>query len=111
MMKMAKKAAKKRKVNAPQIAPPVPQPPINPMGETQQRKIVRSRIADSIYTLSDGTKLVLKPLIADVRRAVGQFNSAGQPVYFLTVANSIETRPPKSLMQKRPPKTKKTKSK
>ena len=108
---MARKAAKKRKAKVPRIARPMLLPPgtINPLGETQPRKIVKSKIVESIFTLSDGTKLLLKPLIADVRRAVGQFNASGQPLYFLTVANSLETRPPKSLMQKKPKPAKKSK--
>jgi hypothetical protein len=107
---MARKAAKKRKAEAPRIAQPILQPGvINPLGETQVRKIVKSKVVESIFTLSDGTKLLLKPLIGDVRRAVDQFNGAGQPVYFLTVANTIETRPPKTLMQKTPKASKKKK--
>jgi hypothetical protein len=98
---MAKKASKKRKAGLPRIALPLFQPgTINLLGATQHRKIVRSKVAESVYTLSDGTKLALKPLIADVRRAVGQFNANGHPVYFLTVANSIETHPPKALLKK-----------
>jgi hypothetical protein len=105
---MARKSAKKRKGEAPRIAQPIlPPGTINPLGETRLRKIVKSKVVESIFTLSDGTKLLLKPLIGDVRRAVGQFNANGQPLYFLSVANTIEARPPKSLMQKKPKTAKK----
>jgi hypothetical protein len=101
---MAKKAAKKRKTGiAPVSAQPMTQPEvINPLGETQVRKIVKSKIQPSEFTLSDGTKLILKPLIGDVRRAVGQYNAHGQPLYFLSIGNTLESKPPKSLMRKKP---------
>jgi hypothetical protein len=99
---MAKKVAKKRRV-LPPPAKPIFQPEVvNPLGETQPRKVVRSKIRESEFTLSDGTKLVLKPLIGDVRRAVGQYNAVGHPVYFLTIGNSLEAKPPKTLMRKIP---------
>src|ERR1700676_5507497 len=100
---MAKKAAKKRKTGTvPVSAQPTMQPEvINPLGETQVRKIVKSKIQESVFTLSDGTKLILKPLIGDVRRAVGQYNAVGQPLYFLSIGNTLESKPPKSLMRKK----------
>jgi hypothetical protein len=99
---MAKKAAKKRRVSSPSAQPILQPEHINPLGETQPRKIVRSRVRESEFTLNDGTKLVLKPLIGDVRRAVGQYNALGQPLYFLSIGNSLQSKPPKSLMRKIP---------
>jgi hypothetical protein len=98
---MAKKVAKKQGGSPP--PQPISQPEtVNLLGETKPRKVVRSTIRESEFTLNDGTKLILKPLIGDVRRAVGQYNAAGQPLYFLTIGNSLEARPPKSLMRKVP---------
>lgn len=103
---MAKKVAKKRKAPAPEPQLDLQPERINPLGETQPRKIVRSQVRESVFTLNDGTKLILKPLIGDVRRAVGQYNGLGHPVYFLTIGNALQSKPPKSLMKKAPKKTK-----
>lgn len=99
---MAKKVAKKRRVSPPPSQPVLQPEQVNLLGKTQPRKVVRSTVRESEFTLNDGTKLVLKPLIGDVRRAVGQYNALGQPLYFLAIGNSLEARPPKSLMRKTP---------
>jgi hypothetical protein len=72
---------------------------VNPFGETQPRKIIRSKIVDSEFTLNDGTKLTVRPILADIRRAVNQYNAFGQPLYFLTVGNGISTKAPKKLLR------------
>jgi hypothetical protein len=99
---MAKKAAKKRGASPPSVQPILQQSIVNPLGETKPRKIVRSKVRESEFTLSDGTKLILKPLIGDVRIAVGQYNAVGHPVYFLSIGNTLESKPPKSLVRKTP---------
>jgi hypothetical protein len=75
---------------------------VNPFGETQQRKIVGSKIAVSEFTLSDGTKLTVRPMVADIRRAVNQFSANGEPLYFLTVGTTISTKAPKKLLRPTP---------
>jgi hypothetical protein len=70
---------------------------INPFGETQQRKITQSKIAESVFSLNDGTKLIVRPLVSDIRRAVKQYNQFGQPLYFLTLGHQIITKAPKKL--------------
>jgi len=99
---MARKAKRRPK---PQTAgEPSPTPiEINPFGPTQTRKIVRTRIANSIFTLDDGTKLLVQPRVSDIRRALKQYNERGQPLYFLTVGNVIVTEAPKKLMRPTPP--------
>jgi hypothetical protein len=104
-MRMAKKASKRRASSRSEAPPAVMQVErINPFGDTQPRKVIKSVVRESEFTLNDGTKLILKPLIGDVRRAVGQYNAAGQPVYFLTIGNALQSKPPKTLMQKIPKK-------
>jgi hypothetical protein len=76
---------------------------INPFGETEQRTIKKSKIVDSVITLSDGTKLVIRPVVADIRRAVDQYNQQGQPLYFLTLGHAITTKAPKKNLQKPTP--------
>jgi hypothetical protein len=77
---------------------------VNPFGETQQRKISKSKIADSVFTLDDGTKLIARPIVSDIRRAVNQYNQAGEPLYFLTLGFQIVTKAPKRLRQPKPKK-------
>jgi hypothetical protein len=103
---MVRKAKRKSaRVATPPVPIGAPALAINPFGETQQRKIVRSKVADSEFTLNDGTKLLVRPVLADIRRAVNQYNPYGQPLYFLTIGNSITTKAPKKLL-KAVPKTK-----
>jgi hypothetical protein len=110
-------ARKLKRTAASASAPPLAQPSgaatVNLFGPTDQRKITRKMIAESVFTLSDGTKLRVKPLIGDVRRALDQYNAEGQPLYFLSLGLTISTDAPKSLL--RPPsedgaKSKKVKS-
>lgn len=82
---------------------------VNFFGPTDQRKITRSKITESVFTLSDGTKLRVKPLVGDVRRALDQYNAEGQPLYFLSLGLTVATDAPKSLLK--PHSKKETKSK
>ncbi len=102
---MAKKVARKTpKAGAatPSLVPGLPGAGalvINPFGETQQRKVVKSKIAVSRFDLSDGTKLLVTPIVSDVRRAVKQYNVNGEPLYFLTFGTKIVTKAPKKLLR------------
>jgi len=98
---VAKKGKKRPSSSAGSPVAPVPLV-VNPLGPTQQRRIKRAKIGESVFTLDDGTKLVLKPTIADVRRAVRQYNQFGQPLYFLTIGYLIDTRAPKNLLKSAP---------
>jgi hypothetical protein len=103
---VAKKAARKSQKAAAATPSLVPQLPgagalvINPFGETQQRKVLKSKIAVSRFDLSDGTKLLVTPILSDVRRAIKQYNANGEPLYFLTLGSTIVTKAPKKLMRK-----------
>jgi len=94
--------AKKSKVGPPLPATAPPGLVINPFGPMQQRKITRSKIVESVVTLSDGTKLLIKPVVGDIRRAVDQYNEKGEPVYFLALGQTITTKAPKRLLKKSP---------
>jgi hypothetical protein len=104
----SKVAVAKAAVEAPAIPPALV---INPFGETQQRKIKRATITDSVFTLSDKTKLFVRPVVSDIRRAVDQYNQFGQPLYFLTLGYSIVTKAPKSLQKAKPKSKSKRRSK
>jgi hypothetical protein len=108
---MAKKAAK---VGQPKsvVVQPIRPLAINPFGPTEPRKITRSKVQDSEFILEDGTKIVVRPLLGDVRRAVDQYNENGEPLYFLTMGNTLATKAPKSLLKSnQAPKVKKAKKK
>jgi hypothetical protein len=93
----------KRKSSAKPSAPAATLPiVVNPFGPTKQRDIVKSRVIASQFKLSDGTKIVVTPMVSDVRRAVDQYNQEGQPLYFLTMGYKIKTFAPKSLLKKTP---------
>jgi hypothetical protein len=101
---VAKKQSKKTVTPATPAAPPGS---INPFGPTEQRQIIRSKVVESIFTLSDGTQLLIKPIVGDIRRAVGQYNQQGDPVYFLAIGQTITTKSPKALRKNAPRVTKK----
>lgn len=73
---------------------------INPFGPTKQRVVAKSKIVSSEFILDDGTKLVVTPIVADVRRAVDQFNQNGDPLYFLTMGQTVVTVSPPNLRRK-----------
>jgi hypothetical protein len=81
---------------------PVMPPPIDWAGPLRERKVVKSTTKTSVYVLDDGTELKVKHVVLDVKRAIGQYNQHGQPLYFVTIANSITTDAPQKLLQKRP---------
>ena len=99
---MAKKT--KSKVISAAPAPIIPPLTIDLTGPTQDRKVKKSKAEPSVFVLDDGTKLIIKSAVVDVKRAVKQFNQQGQPLYFVTVAHAISTDAPKSLLR---PKAKK----
>jgi hypothetical protein len=92
------------KVPAPPVTSAAPHQPlaVDPFGPTEQRKITHAKIAESVFTLSDGTKLVIKPVVGDVRRATGQFNENGEPLYFLALGQMLTTKAPEKLLRKTP---------
>jgi hypothetical protein len=73
----------------------------DPMGPMEQRSVVASKEGWSEYTLDDGTILLTRNAIIDVKRAVGQYNLAnGDPVYVVQGASLINTMAPDHLKKK-----------
>jgi len=105
-LEMAKKAKQKSATAAPPPSPPIGAVVINRFGPTQGRRIVKAKILESEIGLSDGTKLIVKPIVSDVRRALKQYNEHGQPLYFLALGYLITTIAPKHLLKRVPKKTK-----
>lgn len=103
--------AKKRKVAKPATPPvlPVAVPRLiapqlmlgyDPMKPTAQRKIVKSKEGWSEFTLDDGSVIRAKAVILDVKRATGQFNIDGNPVYLMQMTMVHQLNAPASLKKK-----------
>jgi len=101
-------AKRKRALKVAAPSPTVPAAPlvINPFGPTKQRVVAKSKIVSSEFTLDDGTVLLVTPIVADVRRAIDQFNQNGDPLYFLTMGQTVKTVSPPRLRKKGPVKEK-----
>ena len=105
--------AKKIKQQIPQMHPmPIVGMPgaINPFGmpfglqvpsALETRKIVKATQHTSEFVLEDGTKLTIRPVLIDVKRAKDQWGTNGKPMYVMTVANITETESPPRLMAPR----------
>jgi hypothetical protein len=103
--------AKKRKIAkaVPQPILPVPVPgPLapqfmlgyDPTKPTVQRKIVKAKESWSEFRLDDGSVIQAKAVILDVKRAVGQFNIEGNPVYIMQMTMVHNLIAPASLKKK-----------
>lgn len=70
----------------------VAEPHYDPKGRMEPRDIVSSKEGWSEFTLADGSVIRGKVVILDVKRAVGQFNTEGDPVYLLqmTMVNRVQ---------------------
>ena len=89
---MAKaKKSKASKSATPTILPAAPLPVgspqllfgYDPTKPTVQRKIVKAKEGWSEFRLDDGSVIQAKAVILDVKRAIGQFNVDGNPVYIM----------------------------
>jgi hypothetical protein len=63
-------------------------------------EITRATDAWSEYKLEDGSTLLVKPSLIDVRRARGQFTPEGDPLYIVKTGILISTRAPAKLKKK-----------
>ena len=99
---MAKKRKMKRAKKAAVSSPPVLRPAVvvNPFGPMKQKTIKRRKVVPSTFKLNDGTRLIVTPVLSNVQRAIDQFNDRGEPLYFLTLGQTIKTIAPKRLHKK-----------
>lgn len=96
-----KKKPKARKApKASEVPTPVEPMVINRLGPTRGREIKKAKVVPSTFTLDDNTQILVTPRIGDVRRAIGQYNHDGEPLYFLAIGYSIQTKAPKKLLRK-----------
>lgn len=93
---MAKKAAKKAR--APRASVFIP--PAIDIGKKVPVDIKSTKEAESIFTLSDGTKLHAKVLLVSVERSKDKFQPSGEPVYQVAGGIVLRAKIPKSLTRK-----------
>lgn len=53
----------------------------------------------SVYELSDGTKLRIKPVVVKVARVEGEYKPDGSPVYTIEAQNVVGTESPDKLKE------------
>jgi hypothetical protein len=58
----------------------------DPSGKIEPRDVLSSKEGWSEYTLDDGTIVMTKAVILDVKIAVGQYTPEGEPIYIIQAA-------------------------
>jgi hypothetical protein len=96
------KARRQAKRRGQQIAGPVPQPTpqLIDLGKSVPVTVKKASAEEIVLTLSDGTKLQLKPVVMGIERSVEKFNPMGDPIYQINVGIMIMPRVPRKLKQK-----------
>jgi hypothetical protein len=95
-------AQRKARIRKPAVdASAVPQVPVLvDMGRKVSVAIKKSSPDEILYTLSDGSKLKLKPMIVSIERSLEKFNPQGEPLYQVNVGLFVHTDVPKKLKRK-----------
>jgi hypothetical protein len=70
------------------------------MGKKVSVKVKSSSADEIVYTLSDGTKLTLRPVLMNIERSLNKFNPLGDPIYQLGTGLVMQTVVPKKLKRK-----------
>jgi hypothetical protein len=95
----AKKKARTRR-RAVEVVSGPPIAALVPMGKSVSVKIVKASADEIVYTLSDGTRLRLKPIVASVDRSLEKYNALGEPLYQINAGMFLQTIVTKKLMRK-----------
>jgi hypothetical protein len=80
------------------VLPPVA--PLIDLGKTVSVTVKSSTAEDIIYSLSDGTKLRLRPVIISIERSKQKFNPSGEPIYQIQAGLIMQPSVPKKLKRK-----------
>jgi hypothetical protein len=101
---MAKKQAKKRRARKrarkKAATPSLFTPPIMDVGQTAAVSVTPTRDEESIFTLSDGTKVYARVLISSVERSKEKYNPNGDPVYQIQAGIILRVEVSKNLKRK-----------
>lgn len=59
---------------------------------TEDRKITKEDFKDSEVILDDGSTIIVKPSIKDVKKIIGQTSPTGDPVYVFQLTWTLQTK-------------------
>jgi hypothetical protein len=62
--------------------------------------VKKASVEDVVLSLSDGTKLHLKPVVMSIERSLKKYNAAGEPIYQISVGLMVNTTVPPRLKKK-----------
>lgn len=91
----ARKKAKRQRNVGTVVAPPAPLPV--DLGKRVSLTVKKASGEELVYTLSDGTKLRLKPVIMGIERSVNKYVQSGDPLYQINAGLIVQTIVPKRL--------------
>ena len=97
---MATKRRGRRSIET--VLPPVA--PLIDLGKTVSVTVKNFTAEDITYSLSDGTKLKLRPVIISIDRSTQKFNPSGEPIYQIQAGIIMQPIVAKKLKQKAKPK-------
>jgi hypothetical protein len=93
-------ATRKSPKKGAQVVGPVAQPLID-LGATVELQIKKPPQPDAVeMTLSDGTRLRLKPIVMQVERSKHKFNPNGEPIYQIQTGLAVSVVVPRRLKRK-----------
>lgn len=72
----------------------------DPTGKQEPVDIEGSKEGWSEYTLADGTIIRVKAVLLDAKRAVGQYDPSGEPIYVIQTALVNQVKSPDGLKKK-----------
>jgi hypothetical protein len=75
-------------------------PPLIDLGRKVSVSVKKATAEDIRLTLSDGTNLILRPIVAGIERSIEKYNPSGEPIYQINVALIVQTEVSKKLKRK-----------
>ena len=96
-----KKRARRRRRAAQSVLPVIPTPPpLIPLGRTVPVTITRGGDQEVTLSLSDGTKVKMKPVILSIERSLSKYNTMGEPIYQMQAGFVMQLTVPRKLKRK-----------
>lgn len=75
-------------------------PPLIPLGRKVAVSVKKVSAEEIVYTLSDGTKLKLRPVLVNIERSLSKYNPLGDPIYQIGTGLILQTEVPKRLKRR-----------
>lgn len=95
---MAKKKAKSKGRGAKR--PTIFNPPQIDVGRTVEVGVKSAREGETVFTLTDGTKIHAKVMAPSILRSLDKYNPTGDPIYVVQAGVLLKTVVPKRLRKK-----------